>query len=198
LSTTACHRFGFELVDRAPPPLPSRASTSTLSSLTGLCLCCCMPPLSYFTEEERNSGWAAFGKILSHYARTPKQRRTLTKKGDTWSARLRRCVTHCNVIGDMRKYASLISQYRRRALETLVSHHIEKLGCAIRVTCLILDDCLSYSSTNRRRIFSKVRLRLSYAPSEFLQATGCILELGNIRQPHSTHIFTVTYKGTYG
>jgi hypothetical protein len=39
-----------------------------------------------------------------------------------------------------------------------VSHHIEKLRHAIRVTHLILDDCLSYSNTNRRHMFSETRL----------------------------------------
>jgi hypothetical protein len=136
-----------------------------------------------------------------HYARTLKRRCALTKKGDAWSARLRRCVMHYNIIGDTCKCTSLISQYRRCALQTLVSHHVEKLRCAIRVARLILDDCLSYSGTNKRRMFSEAHLRLSYAPSEFLQAAGCILELTRIRQPHSTcksHIFTFTYKGTYG
>jgi hypothetical protein len=50
-------------------------------------------------------------------------------------------------------------------------------------------------------MFSEACLRLSYAPSEFLQAAGYILELARIRQPHSTyrsHIFTFIYKGTYG
>jgi hypothetical protein len=50
-------------------------------------------------------------------------------------------------------------------------------------------------------MFSEARLRLLNAPSEFLQAAGCILELARIRQPHSTrrsHIFTFTYKDTYG
>jgi hypothetical protein len=123
------------------------------------------------------------------------------KKGDAWSSRLRRCVTYYNVIGDAHLYASLISQYRRHALQTLVSHHVKKLRCAIRVTRLVLDDCLSYSCTNKRRMFSETRLRLSYALSEFRQAAGCILELTRIRQPHITcrsHIFTFTYKGVYG
>jgi hypothetical protein len=83
----------------------------------------------------------------------------------------------------------------------LVSHHVEKLRHVIRVARLALDDCLSYSGTNRIRMFSEAHLRLSYAPSEFLQVTSCILELVRIRQPHSTcksHIFTFTYNGTYG
>jgi hypothetical protein len=88
------------------------------------------------------------------------------------SARLRRCVTHYNVIGDALKGASLISQYRRRTLQMLVSHHVEKLRRAIRVTHLTLDDCLSYSGTNRRCMFCETRLRLSYAPSEFLQVAS--------------------------
>jgi hypothetical protein len=82
-----------------------------------------------------------------------------------------------------------------------VSHHVEKLRRAIRVTRLALDDCLSYSGTNRRHMFSEARLRLSYASSEFLQAADCILEIDRIWQLHSTyrsHIFTFTYKGTYG
>jgi hypothetical protein len=49
----------------------------------------------------------------------------------------------------------------------LVSHHVEKLRHAIRVTRLALVDCLSYSGTNRRRMFSEVRLRLSYAQVNF-------------------------------
>jgi hypothetical protein len=108
---------------------------------------------------------------------------------------------HYNVIGDAHLRALLISQYRRRALQTLVSHHVEKLRHAIRVARLALDDCLSYSGTNKRRMLSEARLRLSYALSEFLQAAGCILELTRILQPHSTctsHIFTFTYKGAYG
>jgi hypothetical protein len=138
---------------------------------------------------------------ILHHARTLKWRHTLTKKGDARSSRLRCCVTHYNVIGDVHLRASLISQYRRRALQMLIFHHVEKLRCVIRVTHLVLDDCLSYSSTNKRRMFSEARLRLSYALSEFLQVAGCILELARIRQPHSTcrsHIFTFTYKGAYG
>jgi hypothetical protein len=138
--------------------------------------------------------------VRPHYARTLKRRRAQTKKGDTRSARLLCCIMHYNIIEDARKCTSLISQYRRRPLQTLVSHHFEKLRRAIRVTRLILDDFLSYSGTNRRHLFSEARLRLSYAPSEFLQAAGCILELARIRQPHSTyrsHIFTFTYKSTY-
>jgi hypothetical protein len=115
-----------------------------------------------------------------HYARTLKRRRALTKKGDVRSACLLRCVTYYNVIGDARKYTSLISQYMRRALQTLISHYVKKLRRTIRVTRLVLDDCLSYSATNRRRMFSKARLRLAYAPSEFLQTVGCILELVRI------------------
>jgi hypothetical protein len=137
---------------------------------------------------------------VAHYARTLKRRRALMKKGDARSARLRHCITYYNIIEDVCKCASLISQYRRRALQTLVSHHVEKLRRMIRVACLTLDDCLSYSGTNRRHMFSDARLRLSYAPSEFLQAVGCILELTRIRQAHSTYrsnIFTFTYKGTY-
>jgi hypothetical protein len=133
----------------------------------------------------------------THYARILKRRRALTKKGDAW----RRCVMHYNVIGDAHKCTSLISQYRRCVLQTFVSHYVEKLRHAIRVTRLVLDDCLSYSGTNRRRMFIEERLRLSYATTEFLQAVGCILELARIRQPHSTcrsHIFTFTYKGAYG
>jgi hypothetical protein len=64
---------------------------------------------------------------LSHYTKTLKQRRALTKKGEAWSSHLRRCVTHYNVIGDAHLHASLISHYRRRVLQTLVSHHVEKL-----------------------------------------------------------------------
>jgi hypothetical protein len=63
----------------------------------------------------------------------------------------------------------------------LISHHDEKLRHAIRVARLALEDCLSYFGTNRRRMFSEARLRLSYALSEFLQATGCILELARIQ-----------------
>jgi hypothetical protein len=135
-----------------------------------------------------------------HYARTLKRGRTLTKKEDVRSACIRRCVIYYNVIGDARKYTSLISQYMRHVLQTLISHYIEKLRRAIRVTHLVLDDCLSYSAINRRRMFNKARLRLSYAPSEFLQTAGCILELIRIRQSHSTcrsHIFIFTYKYTY-
>jgi hypothetical protein len=80
------------------------------------------------------------------------------KKGDMWSARLRCCVTHYNVIEDAHFHASLISQYRRHILQTLVSHHVEKLRRAIRVTRLALDDCLSYSGTNKRRMFSEAHL----------------------------------------
>jgi hypothetical protein len=36
--------------------------------------------------------------------------------------------------------AHLSIQYRRRALQTLVSHHVEKLRRAIRVAHLTLDD----------------------------------------------------------
>jgi hypothetical protein len=92
-----------------------------------------------------------------HYAPL-KQRRALTKKGDARSARLRRCVMHYNVIGDALKCMSLISQYRRCAIQMLVSHHVEKLRRAIPVARLTLDDFLSYSVTNRRRMFSEVRL----------------------------------------
>jgi hypothetical protein len=95
-------------------------------------------------------------------------RRALTKKGNAWSPCLRRCVTHYNIIGDAHLRASLISQYRRRVLQTLISHHVEKLRRAIRVTGLALNDCLSYSVTNKRHIFSEARFRLSYALSEFL------------------------------
>jgi hypothetical protein len=116
-----------------------------------------------------------------HYARTLKRRHSLTKKGDAWSLRLWRCVTYYNVIRDAHLGASLISQYRRHALLTLISHHVEKLRRAIRVMRLTLDDWLSYSSTNKRCTFSEVRLRLSYVLSEFLQSTGCILELARIR-----------------
>jgi hypothetical protein len=108
---------------------------------------------------------------------------------------------HYNVIEDVHLRVLLISQYRRRALQTLVFHHVEKLRRAIYVVHLALDDCLSYYDTNKRRMFSEARLRLSYALSEFMQAVGCILELTKIRQPHSTcrsHIFTFTYKGAYG
>jgi hypothetical protein len=138
---------------------------------------------------------------MTHYIRTLKRRRALTKKGDTRKVSLQCCVTHYNIIGDALKCVSLISQCRRYDLQTLVSHHVEKLRHVIYVTRLELDDCLSYSSTNRRHMFSETCLRLSYVPSEFLQATGCILELTRIQQPHSTyrnHIFTFTYKGTYG
>jgi hypothetical protein len=121
-----------------------------------------------------------------HYARTLNRRRALTKKRYAWSAHLRRCITHYNVIKDALKFTSLISQYRRHVLQTLVSHHVENLRCAIHVTRLTLDDCLSYYDTNKRRIFSKACLRLSYASSEFLQDVGYILELTRIRQPHST------------
>jgi hypothetical protein len=88
---------------------------------------------------------------------------------------------HYNVIGDVHLRALLISQYRRRALQTFVSHHVKKLRRAIYVMHLTLDDCLSYSGTNKRRMFSEAHLRLSYALSEFMQATGCILELTRIR-----------------
>jgi hypothetical protein len=80
-------------------------------------------------------------------------------------------------------------------------YHVEKLTRMICVARLALDDCLSYSDTNNRRMFSEARLQLSYALSEFLQATDCILELTRIRQSHSTcrsHIFTFTYKDAYG
>jgi hypothetical protein len=80
------------------------------------------------------------------------------KKGDAQSSRLRRCVTHYNIIGDAHLRVSLISQYRRHALQTLISHHVEKLSHAIRVARLTLDDCLSYSSTNKRHMFSETRL----------------------------------------
>jgi hypothetical protein len=136
-----------------------------------------------------------------HYARTLRRRCALMKKGGARSTRLWRCITHYNIIEDALKCASLISQYRRHALQTFVSHHVEKLRRAIRAACLALDDCLSYSDTNKRRMFSEACLWLSYAPSEFLQAAGCILELARIRQPHNTcrsHIFTFTYKGAYG
>jgi hypothetical protein len=79
---------------------------------------------------------------------------------------------HYNVIGDAHLRALLISQYRRRALQTLVSHHVEKLRHAIRVARLALDDCLSYSGTSKRRMLSEARLRLSYALSEFLPAAS--------------------------
>jgi hypothetical protein len=39
-----------------------------------------------------------------------------------------------------------------------ISHHVEKLRRTIRVARLTLDDYLSYSSTNRRRMFSEARL----------------------------------------
>jgi hypothetical protein len=45
----------------------------------------------------------------------------------------RACVTHYNVIIDACKCTLLISQYRRCALETLISHHVEKLRRAICV-----------------------------------------------------------------
>jgi hypothetical protein len=109
-------------------------------------------------------------------------------------------VTHYNIIEDVHLRASFISQYRRRTLQILVSHHVKKLRRVIRVTRLTLHDCLSYSGTNKRRIFSEARLRLLYALSEFLQAVDGILELVRIRQPHSTcrsHIFTFTYKSAY-
>jgi hypothetical protein len=77
------------------------------------------------------------------------------KKGD---ARFRRCVMHYNVIGDVLKCVLLISQYRRRVLQMLLSHHVEKLRHAIRAAHLILDDCLCYSDTNRRCMFSEARL----------------------------------------
>jgi hypothetical protein len=75
-----------------------------------------------------------------HYGRTLKRRCAITKKWDAQSTRLRRYVTHYNVIRNMLKYASLILQYRRHALQTSVSHHIKKLRYAIRVACLTLDD----------------------------------------------------------
>jgi hypothetical protein len=81
----------------------------------------------------------------------------------------------------------------------LVSYHVKKLRCVIGVMRLALDDCLNYSGTNSRCMFSEAYLRLSYAPSEFLQAAGYILELARIQQPHNTyrsHIFTFIYKGT--
>jgi hypothetical protein len=136
-----------------------------------------------------------------HYARTLKWRRALTKKGDVRSSHLRCYVTYYNVIGDTHLHALLISQYRRRVLQTLISHQPEKLRRVIRVARLALDDCLSYSDTDKRHMFSDARFRLSYALSEFLQAVGCILELTKIRQPHSTyksHIFTFTNKCAYG
>jgi hypothetical protein len=115
------------------------------------------------------------GIQLYHYARTLKRRCTLTKKGDARSSRLLRCVTYYNVIGDVHLRASLISQYSRCALQTVVSHYIKKLRRAIRVTHLTLDNCLSYSGTNKSRMFSEACLRLFYALSEFLQAASCIL-----------------------
>jgi hypothetical protein len=74
-----------------------------------------------------------------HYARTLKRRYALTKNGDTWSAHLRRYVTYYNVIGDVHKCTSLISQYRRRVLQTLVSHH---WMTALAILALIGDACL--------------------------------------------------------
>jgi hypothetical protein len=85
------------------------------------------------------------------------------------------------------KCTSLISQYRRRVIQMLISHHDEKLRHAICVARLTLEDCLSYFGTSRRRMFSEARLRLSYTLSEFLQATGCILELTRILLPVKTH-----------
>jgi hypothetical protein len=120
-------------------------------------------------------------QLDSHNARTLKRRCALTKKGDMRSAHLRCCLTHYNVIRDARKCTSLISQYRRCALQTLIFHHVEKLRRVIRAVCLTLDECLSYSSTNRRHMFSEARLQLSYTPSEFLHATGCILEHARIQ-----------------
>jgi hypothetical protein len=137
----------------------------------------------------------------SHYARTLKWRRVITKKGDAQSTHLRRCVTHYNVIENALKCTLPISQYRRHDLQMLVSHYVEKLRRVIRVTRITLDDYLSYSDTNRRHMFNEARIWLSYAPGECLQAIACILELTRIRQLHSTcrsHIFTFTYKGIYG
>jgi hypothetical protein len=85
------------------------------------------------------------------------------KKGDALSAHLQHCVTHYNVIRDAHLHASLISQYRRRALQMHVSHHVKKLRSAIRVARLTLDDCLSFSDTNKRCMFSEAHLRLLYA-----------------------------------
>jgi hypothetical protein len=139
--------------------------------------------------------------ISVHYARTLKRRRALTKKGDVRSSCLRHYVTHYNVIGDVHLRVSLISQYRRRVLQTLISHHVEKLRHTICVVRLALDEFMSYSSTNKRHMFSEACIRLSYVLSEFLQVVSCILELVRIRQSHSTcrsHIFTFTYKGAYG
>jgi hypothetical protein len=62
------------------------------------------------------------------------------KKGDARSSHLRCCITHYNVFGETHLRVSLISQYRRRALQTLVSHHVEKLRRVIRVVHLALDD----------------------------------------------------------
>jgi hypothetical protein len=90
-----------------------------------------------------------------HYARTLKRRHTLMKKGDARSARFRHCVMHYNIIEDVCKCTSLISQYMRHALKTLISHHVEKLRRAICVACLVLNDCLSYSGTNRRHMLSE-------------------------------------------
>jgi hypothetical protein len=89
------------------------------------------------------------------------------KKGVARSSRLLRCITYYNVIGDVHLRASLISQYSRRALQMLVSH-VKKLRRVIRVTHLTLDDCLTYSGTNKSRMFSEACLRLFYALSEFL------------------------------
>jgi hypothetical protein len=102
------------------------------------------------------------------------------------------CITHYNIISACRSFHNIgDASYKRSSLIMLKN-------CDTR---LALNDCLSYSDTNKRRMFSEARLRLSYALSEFLQAVGCILELTKIRQPHSacrSHIFTFTYKGTYG
>jgi hypothetical protein len=65
------------------------------------------------------------------------------------------------------KCVLLISQYMRHDLQMLVSHNVEKLRHVIhmsqffnitRVTRIALDDCLSYSDTNRRHIFSEARI----------------------------------------
>ena len=95
----------------------------------------------------------------------------------------------------------VIEEDSGKVVGMLDAHHVEKLRCTIRVTRLALDDGLSYSGTNKRRMFSETCLQLLYALSKFLQAADCILELVRIRQLHSTcrsHIFTFTYKGAYG
>jgi hypothetical protein len=92
---------------------------------------------------------------------------------------------------------SLISQYRRRVLQTLISHHVEKLRRVIHVARLALDDCLSYSGTNKRRMFSEAHFLLLYALSEFLHAASWSSPVFDSRivlaEATSSHLHTKAY-----